>query len=541
MSPEPANRAARLLRATLAALIGLAAVLVGLELGLRFLLFSDSALARRLGAPLRKAEWYADPGNEDAYWQLQFLFADPKRRYDHPNNPDDECGWTGQIDPRTWMPRDPVDLRGRRPVLLYGDSFAACNTPQGHCFQDLLESSPLADRYCLVNYGVGGYGIDQEYLLLRRSIDLWKDRDPIVVVSFLVDDDFPRNLLSFRNWPKPRFRVEGGRLVSEPVTELDATASIAARGISIRSYLLRFLLFRSGALPARWQARMRASLDRRDEAIAVGRRLLEAMHEELEARKLTHFFLVFHGFEGLQPRPGSKWAEDLVAETAARLGVPRIETRPFLIAAADGAPELAQRRFIGGTERTAGHYNEIGNVVAFEALRQGIEGRSGSVDVSRVEGLLHRFPFDDPSRTEWMSILGCAAVPTGSDPTSVVRFSKTPYRPFDLAARKDYLLLEPGSSGRAGVRLALLQRDRRLLGRAITVAKKGDAKVEDGSLSISILLDGREIRHSDVPAWPNGIDLDVDLTGSRVLEIAAETKAPREVRAWVHIDGFRFE
>jgi hypothetical protein len=541
MTSVPANRVRRILRAVIAALLGLATVLVGLELGLRFLLFSDSAVARRLGAPWRKAGRYADPGSEDAYWQLQFLFADASRRIDRPHGADRELGWTGEIDAQTWMPKDPVDLRGRRPVLLYGDSYAACNTPPGHCFQDLLESSPLADRYCLVNYGVGGYGIDQEYLLLRRSIDLWKDRDPVVVLSFLVDDDFSRDLLSFRAWPKPRFRVEDGRLVAEPVANLDANACASPDRISIRSYLARFLIFRPGALPAGWQARLRASLDRRDEAIAVGRKLLEEMHELLEDRGLTHFFLVFHGREGLEPRPRTQWAEDLVAETTARLGVPTIGTRPFLVAAADGSRELAQQRFIGGTERTAGHYNEIGNIVAFEALRQGIEGRFGPADVSRVEGLLHRFPYEDPSRKEGMTILGCAAVPTGSDPTSVVRFSRTPYRPFDLAARKGYLLLEPGSSGRAGIRFALLERDRRLLGTAITVAARKDGTVEDGSLSVSILLDGREVRRSDVPLWPKGIDLDVDLAGSRELEIDAEAKAGRAVPAWVHIEGFRFE
>ena len=205
-----------LLRAAFASLLGLALAAGGIELGFRFLLFSPSSIARRLGAGLRKPERFSDPMCEEEYWRLQDLFLDPAHSQQAPN-PDPVCGWTGPITPGTYAPTQPYDLRGRRPILLYGDSYAQCVTPVGQCFQTLLENSDLADRYCLVNYGVGGYGLDQEYLLLKHSIDRWKDLDPIVVVSFLVDDDFSRNVLAFRCWPKPRLRIDGRSFRREEV------------------------------------------------------------------------------------------------------------------------------------------------------------------------------------------------------------------------------------------------------------------------------------------------------------------------------------
>ena len=95
-------------------------------------------------------------------------------------------------------------------MLLFGDSFCECATPPEECWQGLLERSPLGPRFALVNYGTGGYGLDQVLLLARRVLDRWRGRDPLVVVGILVDDDLDRDALALRNFPKPRFRLADG-------------------------------------------------------------------------------------------------------------------------------------------------------------------------------------------------------------------------------------------------------------------------------------------------------------------------------------------
>ncbi len=538
MTPAPSSRAGKLLRAGLSTLLGLAIALVGLELGLRFLLFSKSSFARRLGAPWRKAEWYAQQ-NEDAYWKLVYLFTD-RERWLGAHRPDPVCGWTGRIDPKTYLPAKPVDVRGRRPVLLYGDSFANCATPDGECFEDLLERSDLADRYCLVNYGVGGYGVDQELILLRQSIDLWKDKNPIVVLSFLVDDDFQRNLLSFRSSPKPRFQLEDGRLVTVPVDALDVDESIARHPVGIPSYLWRFAVLRDGLLPEKLARRVRVSMERRQDTIALGERILEEMNAELEARGLQHFFLVFHGWAGLQPRPVTQWLEDFARETLARIGARTIETRPFLLAAADGSNALAQNRLIGGTPQTSNHYNELGNIVAFEALRQGIEGRFDAPDTSRVAGIVHRPPFAVRSMAP-IHVSGFPGAPTGGDPTAVVRGSRTPYAPFDRAAKQEYLILKPGKSGTASLEVAPPERAFRFRGTAFELPRERAGAPARPPLVLTVRLDGRPVFGSRVAGWPQPTEFDLELAGPGVLEITAERDGDATGDAWIHIADPRIE
>ncbi len=72
---DPDHRPTRPRRWRRKLLIATAVALVLLELGLRFLLFHGSGLARRWGANLR------DPANfayrwTDEYWKLRYLFAD---------------------------------------------------------------------------------------------------------------------------------------------------------------------------------------------------------------------------------------------------------------------------------------------------------------------------------------------------------------------------------------------------------------------------------------------------------------------------------
>jgi hypothetical protein len=524
-------------RAILASLLGFTLAVGGIELAFRFLLFSPSSVARKLGAGLRKAELFSDPRSEEEFWRLQDLFLDPAHRQGAVR-PDPVCGWTGPILPDTYEPAQPSDLRGRRPVLLYGDSYARCLTPAGQCFQTLLERSDLADRCCLVNYGVGGYGIDQELLLLQHSIDRWKDLDPIVVVSFLVDDALARNRFAFRCWPKPRLKIEGDRLVPEGPVLTDPEEFREANPIRIRSYLWRFLVFREGVLPARVQARLRRAFAHHAEEAVLGVKILEEFHRELESRGLRHFFLVFHGWDALQPVPRARWAEDLVVETAARLGVPGGHTRPFLLAAADGDAALAQARLFLPPDW--GHYNEIGNLAAFEALRQGIEGRFSGVDTSRAAGLLTQAPWGDARPRTEARLFGCAAWIRAQGRSGFARFGKAAYPPFPPDAQEGYLVLGPGDGDRTEVQLAVPQRPCRFLSKAISVSR-GRAAAHPDPLILSVRIDGRTLRREEVPLFPDGIDLDIPLDGARELELVVERTGPSAGDAWIHVAGARLE
>src|SRR5205085_7133999 len=107
------------------------------------------------------------------------------------------------------------------PVLLFGDSYAQCATPPEQCFQSLLEQSELTHEFALLNYGVGGFGLDQMYLLLRHVLPRFREQKPFVVVAIMIDDDFTRSLLAMRDWPKSRAHWEHGILRIDPPSATD--------------------------------------------------------------------------------------------------------------------------------------------------------------------------------------------------------------------------------------------------------------------------------------------------------------------------------
>jgi hypothetical protein len=361
-APARAGRWKRRLLVALA--IGLPLALVAVELGLRYVLFAAppaSALAQRL----RRAELYAaDPSPE--HWKLVTRF-DPKPRAGRPHPLfDAELGWrSAEIDPVTRAHAHEARLGARRPVLLYGDSFAQCVERAESCWQELLDASELGARFGLLNHGVGGYGLDQMYLLYQETIERFADRDPVVVVGILVDDDLDRCALALRNHVKPRFVLRAGELVLEPVTETDARSHVAAHPVGIASYALRLLI---GPVPS--------ESERADRAAATAElctALLAAWKADLERRGLEHFFVLFHGRGALSSGAPHGWQEPLLHATFERLGIPFVSSRPRLTADADATGRSIDDYYFTDAPGL-NHLDDEGNRVVFEAFRQGLLG-----------------------------------------------------------------------------------------------------------------------------------------------------------------------
>ncbi len=93
-------------------------------------------------------------------------------------------------------------------ILAFGDSFTfgedvSDDEAWPHRLEELLPGSEV------LNFGVHGYGHDQ--MLLALEEEGVKYHPDVVLVGFL-SDDMERNLLSFRDYAKPRFVLAGGRL-----------------------------------------------------------------------------------------------------------------------------------------------------------------------------------------------------------------------------------------------------------------------------------------------------------------------------------------
>ncbi|HVY55790.1 MAG TPA: hypothetical protein VHC46_08555, partial [Thermodesulfobacteriota bacterium] len=174
-----------------------------IEAYLRMVLFHDFKLGDGL---LKHEDLYADYFTDDDYWKLMYILegADTSPRYPHPL-----LGWYGKFDPVTYEHRNKNEIGNKTPVLLYGDSFAACETLL--CFQEILNNDrDFSKYYYLLNYGVHAYGLDQIELLYEKSVGLYKD--PVVIFGFLTED-IDRSMLSFRLRQKPYYKLENGELV----------------------------------------------------------------------------------------------------------------------------------------------------------------------------------------------------------------------------------------------------------------------------------------------------------------------------------------
>jgi hypothetical protein len=333
-----------------------------LEAVTRVMLFSSISGGGAAVSELRRATNFAHP-EEDLYWWLRVRFEEgagpqPMKTY-HP-----ELGWTPWPTDDFAHP-DEEEVGGRRPVLLYGDSFSACTTPPEDCFQGLMDDDPLGADYALLNFGAFAYGVDQTGLLIERSVDRYLDRDPVVVVGVLVDRDLDRAGLAFRGVQnKPRFEFEAGELVlvpprgngTMPPTPFALLGSrLAVHTIPVPEPVHDLFCDRRSIIE---RNKVRCRL------------LLESLVEGLERRGLESFFLLFHSRETLDART---WEDELITRTLDDLGARWIAARPFLL---DHARE--SDRDWGDYFGPSDHFNALGNFVAFRALRTGLVGSTAA-------------------------------------------------------------------------------------------------------------------------------------------------------------------
>jgi hypothetical protein len=260
--------------------------LVLAEAALRALLFLPLG---GLGKPFRRPDLYGGYFSDDDYWKLYYRF---ESEFPPPDQPHPLLGWVGDFDRQTYLHRQTPELRERRPVLLYGDSFAACTTPR--CFEDYFNEDPeFSSRCFLMNYGVGGYGIDQTYLLFEESVARY--RNPLVIWSLLTED-IDRTVLSVRVGQKPFFDLAGGRLVLQgtPI-DSDPARFFREHPPEIPSYFWRAMQRTFGdRVPRLRSAHARESVAKRDRKIALTEAILGEVARDLRARELDDaVFLVF--------------------------------------------------------------------------------------------------------------------------------------------------------------------------------------------------------------------------------------------------------
>lgn len=346
----------------------LAFSLVAAEVSLRLILFGGF----EVGWALRHPKHFTDGSSDADYWKLLQRFRPyppiPEHMYHS------ELGWlSAEIDSASLSNVDDERLQGRRPVLLYGDSYARCNTPAEDCFGRLLQDSDLTQTHALVNYGVRGYGLDQTWLLLERTVTHYEHLNPVVVIGIYVDDDLDRSAVELQRYPKPLFAVNDGALVParSPVPSFERL--LEEHPIRSRSYLWSYLLHGTTLLPARLHSWWTNEPESRARKIELNRAILDEIRNELESRGIEYFFLLFFGAEYLQSSGPSDWREEMLLDYFAEHRTPFVSSKPTLREDAE-ANGLSYADYYGTEGLVARHLLPLGNRVVFRAIRSGLNG-----------------------------------------------------------------------------------------------------------------------------------------------------------------------
>lgn len=272
-------------------------ILAGIsEWAFRYLLFGESEAFSRYRDPSLYASWFSD----DDYWKLEHRL---RKKYRPPKHPDPLLGWVGSFSRKDYIHENVKEIGNRRPVLLYGDSFAQC-VGDVTCFQDILNSDEeFTGQHYFLNYGVGGYGVDQIYLLFKNSIDHFAK--PFVIFSLLTVD-LDRSILSVRTGQKPYFLLEDGalRLAGVPINP-NPEEYFSLNPPDITSYLYRLLAYNTH-LPRGLSRFLTGEEGKTRRKTAINEKIILEAERELKARHIDHVFLIFHPPTSLK---GVDWRE----------------------------------------------------------------------------------------------------------------------------------------------------------------------------------------------------------------------------------------
>lgn len=265
---------------------------------------------------------------------------------------------TGRVlEPRARRDRTRDGLDGRVCVSAYGDSFTAGSGVK----DDETYPHELASIFgCHVsNYGLGGYGSDQAFMLWRAQRHL--DMAPVVVLGHL-SENILRNVNQYRNllYPgqelffKPRFVQQDGALVAVPIP-IRTAQDFQQLESDPASVLLHdaFLDRPRRAFPytlavARWLVddfHVRSKLagvprheafyhaDHPARALQLTSRILAAFATEAHASGRTPFVvLIPMGDDLVYALKTNRWPDQPLADALREAGVPVIHAGPPMLA-----------------------------------------------------------------------------------------------------------------------------------------------------------------------------------------------------------------
>ena len=258
---------------------------------------------------------------------------------------------------------------GTTRIVVLGDSFTfgeGVDDEETYSAQ-LAEILPGTE---VINLGVHGYGHDQMLVYLRE--EGLRYRPDVVLLGFLTLD-MERNVLSFRDYAKPRFVLKDGALVLRGSPVPPPAAMMAAEkwrskfGDLLQMLWLRYR-WKSGAIP--------------EETRALTLALLDEMKATIEAAGARPAFAYLPAFGEIdRTDPGMTGPERFFFSYCRRRGIQSMYLRPYF--------QRAMKE--GAVLKATGHWGPREHRIAAEGMRAYLVDK-GLVSGNQAERDLERGP-----------------------------------------------------------------------------------------------------------------------------------------------------
>jgi hypothetical protein len=260
------------------------------------------------------------------------------------------------------LPKPPERTR----VVVLGDSVAfGLGVSDGETFAHLLDARENGIE--AANLAVQGYGPDQELLVLRGE-GLRTDPD-VVVLAFCLDNDFadavlPVSLYDGRT-PKPRFRLDGDRLVLERSSLRRTHTQRVLQWLSDYSYLFnRLSTLRPRPEPSgdrHWTDLKREAVRDEDYALRLSLAIVRRIDAVCRERGIAFVLAAFPHWFTYRSKP---WLPERFLESLRAEGIPVLDMSARFVARGETFRAVA---LDGG-----GHLNPLGHAIAAEELESTI-------------------------------------------------------------------------------------------------------------------------------------------------------------------------
>jgi hypothetical protein len=227
--------------------------------------------------------------------------------------------------------RQPVAPHGRSTrVVVLGDSIAfGLDVSDEEAFPSLMAARD-GDLEVL-NLAVQGYGPDQQLLVLVN--EGLRHRPHVAILAFCVANDFAEAALPVALYdgrtPKPRFRLEGERLVLEDAHLRQSSLVTVTQWLGDQSHLLNRLRIArprsTGPSPVHWRERKQAAMRDEDHVLRLTVALVARMDEACRQRGISFLVAVFPSRATYR---GGSWLVDRFLESLAGQDVRALDMAP---------------------------------------------------------------------------------------------------------------------------------------------------------------------------------------------------------------------